>query len=422
MYKIITTLLFTLALCCCGSLLDDDVRLYEVAVSVDFPEGTDAAAMTDAFVTFKNVSTGAVTTFAANGPMKVMQGLYDVSFEADVVLDNGVTSRLRAMKQAVTVVADGTVVRLKASGSIVADDFIISEIFFTGTLQTSGNAYAGDDYIKIYNNSDRVIYADGLALFESKFLTTEKYDFTPDIMGEAMTVDAVYVIPGSGRDHPVEPGGYILLADNAVDHRAMNPNSFDLSHADWEWYDESSTPAQSDFDNPAVENLDKWYCYTRSFWMLHNRGFKAYGLARIPVGKESWLRDYVYSYDYEIITAAGSFPMTQTAYRMPNEWIVDLVTLSVESKYQWNISIPSLDCGWTSCGKIDGDKTRYFKAVRRKFLYIGENGVAVFQDTNNSTADFNASVTPSEIERQKTPLSVTGERPAAETYDGVIEK
>lgn len=59
------------------------------------------------------------------------------------------------------------------------NDFIIEEIFFTGTLRASNKQYYGDDYVKIYNNTDRILYADGLALVESKFISTEKYDYTP---------------------------------------------------------------------------------------------------------------------------------------------------------------------------------------------------------------------------------------------------
>lgn len=241
-------------------------------------------------------------------------------------------------------------------------------------------------------------------------------------MEEAVTVHALYTIPGSGHDHPVAPGQFLLIADTGIDHRAVNPNSFDLSKADYEWYDVSSSPSNLDIDGPEVPNLDKWYCYTQSFFMLHNRGFKAYGIARIPVDKEEYLKDYYYSYDYTMVLPAGTFPMSQSAYRLPNEWIVDIVNCSVAAKYVWNVCAPSLDAGWTHCGEIDKDKNRYFRSVRRKLLGFDKNGIMILQDTNNSTEDFNPDCIPSEIELQGTAIDAAGNKATRITYDGIIEK
>ncbi|MDE6297352.1 MAG: DUF4876 domain-containing protein, partial [Muribaculaceae bacterium] len=268
-------------------------------------------------------------------------------------------------------------------------------------------------------NTDHIVYADGITLFESKFITTEKYIFTPDIMEEAVTVQALYTIPGSGKEHPVNPGEYILLADVGIDHRTVNPNSFSLEHADWEWFDNSSSASNLDIDSPVVPNLDKWYCYTKSFWMLHNRGFKAFGIARIPIDKEIYLTDYRYSYDYEVVTEVGTFPMSQTAYKIPNEWVIDVVNCSVEAEWKWNVTSPALDMGYAFCGKIDKDKTRYFHAVRRKFLYLADNDRPVFSDTNNSSFDFNSHVVPSEIELQHSVLGLGKGTSNIITYDGV---
>ena len=193
--------------------------------------------------------------------------------------------------------------------------------------------------MKIYNNTDHMLYADGVALMESKFVTTQKFDYTPDIMSTHMTVQAVYVIPGSGTDHPVAPGESFILCDTGIDHRIANPNSFDLSRADYEWYDESSVPAHLDIDSPTVPNLDKWYCYTKSFWVLHNRGFRGFAIARIPIEKEKFLTENLYTYSYVMVLPAGTFPMEQTAYKVPNEWIIDAVNTSVQSEYVWNVTL-----------------------------------------------------------------------------------
>ena len=213
-------------------------------------------------------------------------------------------------------------------------------------MRPNGSQYYGDDYVKIFNNTDHVLYADGLTFLESKFVTTQKYNYTPDIMSQAMTVQALYTIPGSGKDYPVQPGEELWIVDTGIDHRVANENSFDCSGADFEWYDVSTQPAHLDIDGP-VTNLDKWYCYTLSFFVLHNRGFRAWALARIPIEKEQYLANYSYTYNYIIIVPAGVYPMSQTAYKVPNDWIVDAVNCSVEAERVWNVTDPSLDRGWT---------------------------------------------------------------------------
>lgn len=403
----------------CDDSLDSGLPSARVEIEVVLPDNV-SGNVTEQRFTFLNVSNGTSSSFLAGETVSLLPGLYDVSYSATTLLPNGTSADLKALRQSVTLSEGENRMILEPYVNITSDDFIISEIFFTGTLQSSGNQYYGDDYVKLYNNTDHVLYADGITLFESKFNTTEKTEYTPDIMQEAMTVDAVYTVPGSGKDHPVQPGEYLLIADTGIDHRVLNPNSFNLSDADWEWYDVSTKPSSLDIDSPTVENLDKWYCYTLSFWLLHNRGFKAYGIARIPIDKETYIADYRYTYDYELVTQAGTFPMSQSAYRMPNEWIMDVVTCSVAAKYQWNICTPALDMGWTYCGTMDHDKTRYFHAVRRKMIGLTAEGNPILQDTNNSTEDFNPMVTPSEIELQGTAIDVYGTPCTTITYDGVI--
>ena len=387
-------------------------------------DASDAILLTER-LSLRNVTSGQTEQFYSTASeITIVPGLYDVTYEAEIQLSSGAVSTLRAAATSVSIISNGQLVTLQGYSNIETDDLIIAEVFFAGTLRSSGNQYYGDDYVKLYNNTDHVIYADGITLFESKFTTTEKYEHTPNIMNQAVNVQALYTVPGNGTEHPVLPGEYFLLCDTGIDHRVANPNSFDLSHADFEWYDVSTSPSNLDIDSPLVPNLDKWYCYTKSFWMLHNRGFKAFGIARIPVTSETYLTDYKYHYDYTIVSAAGSFPMSADSYRIPNEWIIDVVNCSVESEYVWNVCAPELDCGWTHCGTIDKDKTRYFHSVRRKMLYLNEQGNPVLKDTNNSSEDFNADCIASEIELQGTVMDADGTLCTVITYDGVtpIEK
>ena len=409
-----------LTLAACDDTLDQSLARYTPYITVTLPGGMEQAAFLAEQWQVKDVTTSRTTTYTHRSDIALKAGLYDLLLDAtiDVPGDSVPQRHITGYVQSVEIGTGGqNQVVVNAFENRVADDFVIEEVFFAGTLQPSGNQYKGDDYVKIYNTTDHVLYADGLALMESKFVTTDKYDYYPDIMSDCMTVQALYVVPGSGNDHPVQPGQSLLIADTGIDHRVANPNSFDLSGADFEWYDLSTQPAHLDIDSPTVPNLDRWYCYTLSFFVLHNRGFKAWALARIPLDKDQFLKQNLYRYSYVVVVPAGTYPMSQTAYKVPNAWILDAVNCSVEAKRAWNVTAPALDQGWTHCGSMDHDKSRYFHSVRRKLLYV-RDGRAVLQDTNNSTDDFNPDCIPSEVERQGTATDAAGTPCTQLTWDG----
>jgi hypothetical protein len=377
--------------------------------------------------TFKNLSSLIEFKFPAKGEeIRLPVGFYNCYYQAKIRYQNdNVVSEglLQGLKESIPVTKD------TPSGFTLntyifdnKEDFIIEEIFFTGTLRSTGTQYYGDSYVKIYNNTDKVLYADGVALVESKFLSVQQYDYEPNIREDTFTVQAVYVVPGNGTDHPVKPGESLTICDTGIDHRNANPNSFDLSNASFEWYDLSNSPSNMDIDSETVPNLNKYYCYTYSIWLLHNRGFRSYAIARMKVDKETYLKDYFYRYKYVMHLPQGDFPMTQDAYKIPNSWILDGVNCSVEPERVWNILPPSVDAGWTHCGFMDADKDRYFKSVRRKMLYLTDDGRRVLKDSNNSTEDFNTECVPSIIEEQHSAVSADGTKATVITYDGVQKK
>lgn len=428
--KYVALLLLWAMIGACTDFGSAGVQHTDTQLSVATPEGVRDLQIVSQKVQVTNLSTGTTTTLTALDHLTLPEGLYDVVYSADVTYTAQSSynetaqahGRLTGKAENVQVTGSTAHIKIDTYLSAETDDFIFEEIFFSGTLRSSGLQYYGDSYIKIYNNTDHVLYADGLAFCESKFKSTQYFEYSPDIRKDTMSVWSLYVIPGSGHDHPVQPGHSLIICDTGIDHRTANPNSFDLSAADWEWYDVSTRPDHMDIDSETVPNLDKWYCYTLSFYILHNRGFTSFALARIPIDKLQYLKDYKYTYKYTMYLPAGTFPMEQDAYKIPNSWIVDGVNCSIEAKRLWNILPPSVDAGWTHCGKIDKDKTRYFRSVRRKLQYLNADGTMHLQDTNNSTEDFNTECIPSIIEAQHTAIDAQGTRATTETYDGVVPK
>lgn len=407
----------------------DETELPHTSATITLiePDGVESMNIVSQTLKLVNLSTGTVAVYDNLAQLTLTEGIYDITYSAEitytVVNTDGETAEVEGSISGSeeNVEFTGTSKSVAITTYLIeeCDDFIFEEIFFSGTLRSSGSQYYGDGYFKIFNNTDHVLYADGVAFCESRFKSTLYYEYTPDIRTDTFTIWSLYVVPGSGTDHPVQPGESMIICDAGIDHRTANPNSFDLSAADFEWYDVSTSASNLDIDSETVPNLDKWYCYTLSFYILHNRGFTSFALARIPIDQETYLADYYYTYEYTMYTAAGTFYMTQSAYKMPNEWIIDGVNCSVESERAWNILPASVDAGWTHCGYVDKDESRYFRSIRRKLSYLNDDGTMHLQDTNNSTEDFNTECIPSIIEQQGTAIDAAGTLATTLTYDGV---
>ncbi|WP_455786115.1 DUF4876 domain-containing protein [Butyricimonas faecihominis] len=394
--KISYVLVFMLFICA-GFIActdDDKVKITEFTLTLTEPEDLNVTSISDLHVTFKNVNTGKQTTntmTGTTGKITLNEGLYNITVEGKmnyIVDEKTVEGQVKGYKESVNLVGTTSADNIKLFLFNSKADFVIEEVYFAGSTTPEGKQYLADQYIKIYNNSDSVLYADGLVILESAFKTSQKYDYTPDVMSQAMVVQSVYAIPGNGKDYPIQPGESLLICDKAIDHREANSNSFDLSNADFEWYDDSDK--NPDIDNPQVTNLDKIYSSSLTTWSLHNQGLCAYAIARLQVNKETFLKDYRYHADYIFIN-----PMTIDRYQVPNAWIIDAVNISNKAQYAWNVVDASLDMGFTYCGEVASDKNRYNKSVRRKVLSTTPDGRKILKDTNNSTEDFEAKATPS---------------------------
>ena len=375
-----------------------------VTLTIDMPLGLDNVEVLSDQTSLTDVNTGEVYV-ATNAIQKtvngfvvsfedVAEGTYNVQSEGEISFTvNGVagSTKFDFKQENVAISTKSPAVRATINTFTAKGGFVISEIFFTGTTTPEGKQYSNDQYIKITNNSDVTLYADSLAFVESSFLSTNNYAYEPDINADTMAVAAVYMIPGTGKSVPVEPGQTLTLAVNAINHTEGNANSFDLSGADFEFYDVSSNPNYNDVDNEKVTNLDKWFCYTATLYTMHNRGFKAMAIVKMQENKDTWLEKYVYDGKYIMTFNGNSYEMkVNNTYKIPMKWVIDGVNLSVEEEWQWNVLPANIDNGWTYCGRTLNDKSRYSKAVIRK-----QDSDGKYIDTNNSTNDFEAEAVPS---------------------------
>ncbi|WP_156307833.1 DUF4876 domain-containing protein [Sphingobacterium endophyticum] len=335
-------------------------------------------------ITSSSLGTGKDTVKA-----NLTYGTYTASLEGDITLKvngNDKKMKIKARKSNLVVNSETTNISLETFLSDPSANFVFKEIFFTGTMTPEGKQYNGDKYFLIHNNSSDTLYADGLFFAQSDFLTITKRDYSPDIMKDAVTSDGIFMLPGTGKQYPIAPGGDFVIANNAINHKEANPNSIDLSNANFE----IELIGTINIDNPQVPNAIN----ISGNMLMHNQGYTAYVMGRLPEGMspEKFKSDNAYTYSY---VAANGRTMNFDSYKVPNNYIIDAVNLSVKTGFEWLVTAPTLDMGWSYAGLVKADKERYGKAVTRKPLGTLVDGKQFLQDTNNSTVDFNPATTPS---------------------------
>ena len=383
----------------CSNENDSNENTYPLTIQFELPEKYSNSNISSVDITLTELNTqrkitrSNIKTDGLNATVNVPIGYYKLNATAKMNYTDEqgkyASTDIIAYKDGITVTENP----ISISTQMFFDEnrnalgFVFAEIFCAGTANKQGNYYYADKYFVIYNNTDHVLYADSLVIAESNFMTTMKENYSPNIMDTDMAVGAMYMIPGTGHDVPVQPGGRLLIVDNAVNHTIANPNSWDFTGADFEWYDESTNPQITDVDNQNVPNLEKIYSNSVTVWSPHTQGFKSYALARMHTGKKEFLSDYMYDFSYHIVGQVGEADMTGSCYRLPNSWILDAVNMSTKAGFQWIVTSPALDRGFTYNSDFNFDDSRFGKSVRRKVASM-DGQRAILQDTNNSTDDF----------------------------------
>lgn len=279
-------------------------------------------------------------------------------------------------------------------------NLVIKEIFVTGNFDSSGSQYSWDSYFIIHNNSDCVVYADSLFMAESHFLTNNSHSKPKEknFTSEQFAGRLVMMIPGNGRQYPIAPGGDLIIADQAKNHKELCPESVNLSSAQWEWYEEGKGGRFTDEDNPKVPNMERLFTYSKTFWRPTMQGNIAWAIGKMKKDKDSFIRENIVK-----IISVTEIPergirneREETCVIIPNDWIADAVQSCPKSQIPTAIQVvsPSLDRGFTFCHMIVRDRDGVGKAIRRKISKT-ENGIVYYVDTNDSSADFETMVIPS---------------------------
>ena len=183
----------------------------------------------------------------------------------------------------------------------------------------------------------------------------------------------VWMIPGTGKSHPIKPEESIVISSNGINHKsdaAGNPNSVDLGKgiSDFEGYVASTG---KDVDNPDVPNMDLvLFTTSTNNWLTTVFGpsmviFKTKNIAT-----------------YRQLTEPNS-TNTRLFMEVPGSVIIDAVEANTNAAAVDFKRFPtSLDAGFQYCSG-----TYVKEAIVRK-VRSTVGGRRVLQDTNNSTNDF----------------------------------
>jgi hypothetical protein len=357
-----------------GCSEDEAAPSFDVRISVIDSTGTFAklqngkVTVPTAKVTLKSLETGREFSVKSDSLGNaiipdIQSGAYDILIERTVSSDemyqatgNKSESLLTGQRTSIFFDKNNTTQNVGVFFSKIGT-LVFSEIYYNGAVPPP-TSYFSDQYTEIYNNTDSVLYVDGLLIANAykDYMTDNQYVHS----------SIVWQFPGSGKEYPIQPGGFIIVAQDAIDHRTVNPKSIDLRSADFEYYNER--PDGKDLDNPAVKNMIRIKMTTQFDWN-YGVGSDAIILAHVPDVKDLGT------------DGAGNVLIPVSAVLDGVEWIAD----KDMSKKKL---LPSIDVSATGGIPMYSGKSVERKTIRK----IGTR--AILQDMNNSAVDFDTLAAP----------------------------
>ncbi|MGE0079368.1 MAG: DUF4876 domain-containing protein [Bacteroidales bacterium] len=393
---------------CKSDVFDRDAILFNVSVQVLYPEYYNADMAEGVSVRLINIDNHLVSTKTTDAQgcvtfESVPRGKYRISsgmkipsatamalgdtIVSDADVANGRKVNLNATMENLSLNIESNLgtVRLKSS---LPGDLLIKEVFYTGTRTPNNKAYYSDHFLEIYNNTDKVMFVDSICV-ATVYGANGSVDYSsPTLFAsdkDNVYLDYIWMIPGSGKTQILQPGKSVLIAQDGLNHKEDangNPNSIDLSFADFETF--LVRDDQRDIDILEVPNMTEIFASRPNThdWIFHSYGpgivvFKVADLDALEVVPE---------------------PNSTSGYqlvKLPVSAVLDAfeaLANSVSGKFK---RIPaSLDMGFIYCNGIYNGES-----CRRK-VEDTVDGRVILQDTNNSSDDFEvlSSPTPKSFE------------------------
>lgn len=273
---------------------------------------------------------------------------------------------------------------------------IFKELYYNGCTYKTGevdeegkestNTYFRDQFYEIYNNSDEVVYADGLCIAYTVFAN---YDFTQFYTWEIENADdyvfAQYIwqIEGNGTYFPIQPGESVIIAQWASNHKAdvltKGTSPVDLSSAEFETIEGPKELWNVNITDGPAENL------------ALKVDAPGYGLMQwlVPVGGANLV---IFKPTTPLRTE--NFILASDGYTKAHEIalsdILDAVQFIDDENRIQTLGMPAfLDAGYIWCSG-----SYVSESIARKQAGTLTNGKIKYKDTNNTTDDFEVKTTP----------------------------
>ncbi|AXJ01082.1 Protein of unknown function (DUF4876) [Cyclonatronum proteinivorum] len=305
------------------------VSSIEVRFQVAFPEFYAEPFAENAEVSLTSIERNETTvqTTDENGFTvfgNLIPGRYDIRAELSLTADQAfdLTGTAEEITLSVSLNNENLIesnvdpILLQLRGSVLGN-FVFKEVYYTGSKTPAGGNYFNDQFHEIFNNSTEVLFADGLYIADvfgpagQINPTTQPTPFQFD--QDHVYLNSVWRVPGSGTDHPIQPGGSFIIAQTAQDHRDnpdLNPNSpVNLGDADFETYNQRDD--DRDIDNPNVLNMERIY-FTGGFTWL------------VPVFGPALVIFRVDDFDaLELVPVPDASPAFPPRVKLPIELVID---------------------------------------------------------------------------------------------------
>ncbi len=275
---------------------------------------------------------------------------------------------------------------------------VFKEIYYAGSRPETGGVYFRDQFYEVYNNSSSRLYLDGLCIANlTPSKSTVNLPVWPEEDGDNYAyAERVWKFPGNGTDYPLEPGESCVISQFAANHQLPQYNPMSPINGSSSEFEFNMNNANFP-DQPAYDMVHVFYDGKAEMGTMPQYLTSVFGpamvLFQIPEG-DTWNPVN----DPSMKTTDLSKPNNDTYYaKIPVKYVLDAVEcIDNESMVNAKRMPAVLDAGMTFVGatycglgvtrKLSVDENG--EPVRR------ENGALIFQDTNNSTDDFEGGVVP----------------------------
>ncbi|MFI3332759.1 MAG: DUF4876 domain-containing protein [Rikenellaceae bacterium] len=372
-----------------------DDTLNVLTIEVSYPDGYSDYQLEGLTVSIEDIDNGNdyLATLDQEGTaiIELTNGRYLIQFSARHGNDifNATADRVLLSNKNITVPLSPT--------CSVAGGLLIKEIYCGGCMKSPAEGtYHYDKYVVLHNNSDDVVYLDGLCYgmldpYNSQasniWVTSDALTGATIYADELYLVQAVWQIGGDGTTFPLAPGEDAVICNaGAIDHTSQYPLSVNLNNEDYfVLYD--NVLFDNTYYHPAPgDNIspDRYLNVAIKLGVANAWPFSVYSPAPLfffPQGRT--IEEYILEPDAVFWKPGSNYDQIM---RIPLDWVVDGVEVfyggSSSNSKRFN---PIVDAGYVlHTALYDGKSLHRYVDEQAS----SEAGYEVLIDTNNSSVDF----------------------------------